>query len=93
MEKGNEIVEILDFNRPDLEGYVIFEDNWLGEYDKQFKDKNGVIFNVLDFVTIEDNVLKYPELMPHFNGWRWCKRNCFKLDKEVSIGDVLFNNI
>jgi hypothetical protein len=90
MEKRNEVVEILDSKRPNLEGYIIFSDNWLDEGDKQLKDKNGVIFNVLDFVTIEDNILKHHELMPHFNGWRLCERNCFKLDKEVSIGDVLF---
>lgn len=91
-EKGNKIIEIIDSKRPSLEGYIIFEDNFLGEYDTQLKNRDGDIFNVLDFTTIEKNVLINPGVMPYFNGWRMRKRNCFKLDKEVSNGDILFNN-
>jgi len=92
LKKGNEVIKILDFKRHDLEGYVIFEDNWLGEQDKTLKDSEGNVFNVLGFATIEENELKHPELMPYLDGWVLRKRNCFKLDKEVSIGKILFKD-
>lgn len=92
MEKGNKVKKLCDgvttYQR--LKNYVMFDDNWISEYDKVLYDKNGVAFSVLDFQEIEENTLVIPDIMPYGNGWMIRKFSCVKLDKNVNIGDILY---
>lgn len=93
IEKGNKIVELTS-GLPKNQ-YVIFEDNFITQYDKSLKDENGVIYNVFDFKEVEriSQFLKKGndngtiKVVPIYKN---C--TCVKLDKKINIGDVLFVN-
>lgn len=95
MEKGNRIRKICDgvttlFN---LKGYIMFEDNWITEYDKVLYNQKGEMFTVLDFVEVEENVLMFPDMMPYFDGWKLTKLSCVKLDKKVDIDNIFYTQL
>ena len=74
--KGNKIFYIED-------GFYIFGDRWISEYDKTLYDKHGYEFDVLEFKYTERNIQMGP---------RMCKQklSSVKLSEECEIGDVLF---
>ena len=92
--KGNKIIYIGDGVKSLLriKDFYVFDDNWITKYNKQLCDANDNVYNVISFEEIEDHVCtdsiingQYP-----INNWRWVKRSCVKLDKEVNVGDVLY---
>lgn len=83
--KGTKIRKIFGEENPILKGYVVFEDNWICEFDKVLFNNKGDIYLVLDFKEIKENVL-----FPYKNVWKEQKFSCVKLDKCVNVGDVLF---
>lgn len=73
-----------------LKDYIMFEDNWISEYDKILYDEKGNYFSVLDFQEVEENTLVMPDIMPYHNGWAFRKFSCVRLNKNVNVGDVFY---
>ena len=90
--KGSKILRFCDRYHDgfSLDGFVLFEDNWIGEENKVLYNQDGIAFNVLEFQEIEKNMLVMPEVMPYIDGWRMCKLSCVKLDKEVQLSDIFY---
>lgn len=76
-----------------LKNYVMFEDNWINEFDKILYNQNGDSFSVLDFQELEENTLVMPDIMPYYNGWSFRKFSCVKLDKNINVDDVFYTYI
>ena len=94
--KGNKIIYIGDGVKSLLriKDFYVFDDNWITKYNKQLCDDNDNVYNVISFEEIEDYICDEYKLtdQSHYpiNTWRWVKRSCVKLDKEVNVGDVLY---
>jgi hypothetical protein len=94
IKKGNKVKKILDgvTSNIKLNGYIMFEDNWITENDKTLYNEKGDSFSVLDFEEIKENTLIL-DTMPYESGWRELKFSCVKLDKSVNVGDVFYTYI
>lgn len=69
IRKGNKVMKTLTtIPYPNLNNYVMFEDNWICGCDKTLYDDKGNAFSVLDFKEIEINTPINPQAMPYFNG-------------------------
>jgi hypothetical protein len=89
LTKGTKVKKIFGDENPKLKGYVVFEDNWITEFDKVLLNVDGDIYLVLDFQEIKENVL-IMDTLPYESGWREQKFSCMKLDKVVNVGDVFY---
>lgn len=94
MNKGNEVIKICDGIETllDLKGYIVFDDNWISEYDTVLYNDKDELFNVLDFKEITEEVPFYPLINPSIPIRRTYNKkfSCVKLDKNVNIGDILY---
>lgn len=74
--KGNLVMDI-------KEDWVIFEDNWISEYDKILYDINNDRYDVLDYYELIDKKKV---------GFRYinCRFSCLKLNKKVNIGEIFY---
>ena len=97
VRKGTAIKEvfnrIIEYYYEGLDGYVMFEDDWITENDKILYNQNNQLFNVLGFKVIEKNILVNPLVAPFSDGWGIRKFSCVKLDKEFNLTDVFYTEL
>ena len=90
--KGNKVKEILNsLLSPELNGYVMFSDNWINEHNKILYNQEGDSLIVTDFVEI-----KRKEPINHYlpnEGYCNVRYSCVKLNKDVNVGDMLYTDI
>lgn len=107
MQRANKVIKIIksdDYKyRCDLEGHVVFEDNWIQKGVKNLVNQDGEEFKVLDHKETEEQIwdenyvmpfITYPENWPldvinkiYSRQWKKVKRSCLKLDKTPNVGD------
>ena len=94
VRKGTAIKKVInridEYYSEGLDGYVMFEDDWITENDKILYNQNNQLFNVLGFKVIEKNILVNPLVAPFSDGWGIRKFSCVKLDKEFNLTDVFY---
>jgi hypothetical protein len=78
----------------ELKGYAMFDDRWIGEYDKLLYNDKGETFAVLDVKVIEVNTL-IGETSAYCNLWVNWKHSCVKFDKniKINVGDVFYTHL
>jgi len=80
-------IKFLEANK----GWVIFDDGWIHEGNKQLIDEDNNIYNVIDFKTIENtkSEVLHPLLKPKETRTTW---SAVKLDKEIINPNYLYVN-
>jgi hypothetical protein len=92
--KGNKITYIGDGRTGplDIKGYLVFEDNWITEYNTELCDESGNEYKVLDYRTTKDYVCNEHSSC-YSPSYRWVTRACVKLDKNVDINKLLYTKL
>ena len=102
--RKNTIIGIADRTRElvKIEGYCIFDDNWITDSRKRLVNENGEIFNILDCQVISKFKPANSDLVGYLafsdsetiksilSVEREEKFTCLKLDKPARVGDVFY---
>lgn len=82
---GNLVVENLT---NELENFIKFDNDFITDFNKLLCDKNGSLYNVLSYTTIEEDVPIIDTIGIKFFFKK--KHTCLKLDKEINVGEMLY---
>ena len=88
-KKGCRVKKIFGEENILLQNYVIFDDNWISEYDTVLLNENGDRFSILDYKELKENILVI-DTLPYNTGLIERNVSCIKLDKKVNVGDVFY---
>ena len=95
MEKyiGSTVIEIIHENSdyPELDGFVMLNDGYIGEDDEFLIDSNKDEYKVLEHVELDGSevTLILDEFSPHLKINRGQTFTFVKLNKQISIGMTL----
>ena len=73
------------------DGWIVFNDGWIHEYNNQLIDEDNNVYNVTEFKTIENTKSKFLHalLRPIETREVW---SAVKLDKEIKNQNYLYVN-